>query len=152
MADRLIANSIMSEELFFNDTPCWIWIGACCSGGYPKMALRWKSGPRKGKLRTIGAHRMSLMTFKGRRLTAKSRALHLCNVKRCINPEHLIGGSQLKNIRQCVDQGRHGNMYRAPVREQEQEKEYGKQKIIESLIAAAREHADIEEQSEALYG
>jgi hypothetical protein len=112
MEDRLIANSFLSEENYYNGTPCWEWTGALNANGYPKIALPWKAGPRKGKVRSALAHRMSLIVFRGRKLTTKSVARHLCNNKICINPMHLIGGSQQSNIRQCVREGRHYTPWR----------------------------------------
>ena len=64
-------------------------------------------------------HRIALQVFKGRVLSSRSVARHLCNMRPCCNPEHLTGGSQRKNMQQCVAEGRHGNAYRAPVRDAE---------------------------------
>lgn len=32
---------------------------------------------------------------------------HKCDNPRCINPEHLIGGTQKDNVQDCIDRGRH---------------------------------------------
>lgn len=32
---------------------------------------------------------------------------HTCDNPRCINPEHLIGGTQVDNMQDCVKRGRH---------------------------------------------
>ena len=34
---------------------------------------------------------------------------HICNNPRCINPEHLIGGTQKDNMQDCISQGRQGD-------------------------------------------
>jgi len=123
LEERIIANSVASNDTFYEGTPCWIWLGATVTNRsgkkYGKIMLRWKAGKRKGQTRTAYAHRISLSVFRGRRLTARMVAKHLCNNTLCVNPMHLEGGSQISNVRQCVVQGRHGNMYLAPVRELE---------------------------------
>ncbi|WP_341249261.1 hypothetical protein [Cupriavidus pauculus] len=112
LCHRIVANSVMAVDSFYEDTPCWLWMGKRNSSGYPVISLRWKSGPRKGKVRNALAHRVSLMEFKQRRLSAKSVAKHLCNNPVCVNPYHLAGGTQKSNVRQCVKEGRHFTPFR----------------------------------------
>lgn len=111
VAERMLALSVIDFEIWFEGTPCWIWIGAT-NGTYGKIDVHWRSGPRKGKRRTALAHRLSLEVFKGRRLSTRSVAKHLCNTPLCINPDHLRGGTQSSNIRQCVAEGRHYTPFR----------------------------------------
>lgn len=122
MRERILANSEESEIFSFEGIPCRLWTGSTKlnrSGmRYGRINIRIKRGPRKGKIRTALAHREALKAFNGRRLTNGSVAKHLCNITLCVEGRHLAGGSQRSNVRQCVEEGRHGNMYRAPVREQ----------------------------------
>jgi hypothetical protein len=83
---------------------------------YPAMTLRYKSGPRKGKVYNVRVHRKVVEVFQGRRVTPKSVVLHLCNNSLCVNPEHLLSGTQKKNVRQCVADGRHKTPFRDPER------------------------------------
>lgn len=112
--DRIIANTILSDELFYNGTPCWIWIGTRKTNRagmtYGTISVR-----RNGEHRKELVHRFVLREIKGRRLTSRSVGRHLCNNPLCCNPMHLVGGTQTTNVRQCVREGRHGNPYRAPV-------------------------------------
>lgn len=111
LEDRIIANTILSTEHFYDGTPCWEWIGATCTNRsglrYGKLDVRITSGPKKGTRKTWLVHRLALVVFKGRHLTRKDVGRHLCNYTLCANPAHLIGGSQRSNVRQCVDEGRH---------------------------------------------
>lgn len=113
MEERLIANSVLSETCAHKGSRCWEWIGrvkANRSGTlYGVVTLRWKAGPRKGKVRSVYAHRLAIVIFKGRVMTRRMTGRHLCNNTICINPAHLVGGSQRANVRQCVREGRHRN-------------------------------------------
>lgn len=124
LAERIIANTVIADspEYWYNGSYCWLWIGAFDNAGYPKMGLRWKSGKKKGKARTAGAHRMAIVAFKNRRMTTKMVGKHLCNNTACCNPDHLLGGSQKSNVKQSVKQGRHGNAYRSPVRDEREQR------------------------------
>lgn len=117
-AERLLANSIPSEDSAHGGSRCWEWIGKRRTNrsgmSYPVLTLRYKSGPRRGKVYNMSAHRYSLVVFKGRRMTPRMVARHLCNNPLCINPEHLVGGSQKSNVRQCVREGRHKTPFRDP--------------------------------------
>lgn len=112
LADRIIANSVLAPEdsgQYYDDTPCWIWTGTYNSAGYPHMRMRRKRGAKKGKVRGVLAHRMSIEAFKGRTLRRDQVCQHLCNNKSCVNPAHLKGGSQSSNMKQCVRDGRHNS-------------------------------------------
>lgn len=114
MIDRLLANSMLRD-----DDDCWTWIGARKvnrSGMfYGKLNVRMKRGPRKGKVVTLQAHRVSYATFFGVRITPKTVVRHTCiGNSLCINPGHLIKGSQRNNVRDCVKAGRHRNQYSEP--------------------------------------
>lgn len=124
MRERLIFNSVESRDNYYLDpktgekTFCWEWIGGRSNSGYPFVTIRRKRGPKKGKPQRKGAHRVSLVEFMDRTLSSRQNALHLCNNQNCIHPNHLKGGTQKQNMRQCVKDGRHGNMFRSPVRDE----------------------------------
>jgi len=119
LADRIIANSILGDEDTYADQPCWIWTGKVCRNRsgmlYGRMNFRYKSGPRKGKVHSMAAHRASVKAFhQGKRITPKTVVMHLCNNSLCVNPAHLMGGTQSKNVKQCVNDGRHKTPFRDP--------------------------------------
>jgi hypothetical protein len=98
--DRIVANSVLSPDSFYNGTPCWIWTGkrvASQSGfQYPVMTMRVK-----GKVKNVRVHRIVS------ECTGKDVAMHLCNNTLCVSPHHLQAGTQAENIQQCVAEGRH---------------------------------------------
>jgi hypothetical protein len=116
LAERLIANSVISQDSFYDGEACWIWVGAVTVNrngqSYGKLDVRIKRGPRKGQRKTWLAHRLALVVFKHRVMTRRMVGKHLCNNTLCINPAHLVGGTQRSNVRQCVREGRHYTPWR----------------------------------------
>lgn len=110
LGERIIANTVISRESFHDGLACWEWIGAYVvnrSGRkYGKLSVRWKRGPRKGQPRTVYAHRLALVELACKVLRSRQVAMHLCNNSLCCNPAHLAGGTQRKNMRQMVEDGR----------------------------------------------
>jgi hypothetical protein len=84
-------NFIMAH-VAFGFSLCWYWIGSRDSGGYGII------GPRK-------AHRESYELFHGK-IPIGMHVLHKCDIRSCINPDHLFLGTQLDNMRDCKRKGR----------------------------------------------
>lgn len=105
--ERVVANSVLGDELTYAGEPRWLWMGAIDRGGYPTMGVRWKSGPRKGKVRTLRAHRESVKAFTGRTVRKDYVVRHLCGVRCCVNPAHLQGGTQKQNVADSLAHGTH---------------------------------------------
>ena len=107
LIDRLLSNSYMEDG-----SECWIWMGPRTWNGYGKITRRLKRGPRKGKVKTDLVHRVAYCAFMGiRMISPKSVVRHSCDIPLCINPAHLIKGSQKQNMIDCVTRGRHRNGY-----------------------------------------
>lgn len=81
-------------------TPCWVWNGCVQSSGYPSVCAG-----KKGV--SVLLHRAVLAEKVGRPL--RGFALHSCDVKRCVNPEHLREGTHTENMRDAIDRGRIAN-------------------------------------------
>lgn len=117
MPDRIIANSVLSEEFFWTDprtgetTACWEWCGKTIAsrGGkgraYPVLTM---AVPGRGP-RNVRVHRLALEVFRGVWLVKRQVAAHLCNYTFCCNPMHLASKTQAENMQQCVAEGRHNS-------------------------------------------
>ena len=106
LEERIVRNSVTSPEHFYEDeagivTLCWVWVGPLNTGGYARMCVRDRRGPRN-----VLVHRLSLRLFRGVDVQFDV-ARHLCNFRRCVNPMHLEPGTQSENMLQCVAEGRH---------------------------------------------
>ena len=93
--ERLIANSVLSTESFYDGTPCWEWIGGRTGGKsqYGKINIYIE-----GKVVSFRAHRVSQFAFKALPLEFDGLFdMHLCDNPICIAPLHLKRGSQSEN-------------------------------------------------------
>ncbi len=81
-----------------DDSGCWLWIGCIHKvTGYAKK--QWHG-------RTLLAHRWMYEQRIGP-IPAGLVIDHVCNVRNCVNPEHLQAITQAQNVQRCYDQGRH---------------------------------------------
>lgn len=86
---RFDANVVKTET-------CWLWKGAINGAGYGSLSVDGKS---------VLAHRLSWDLFKQQKIGG-SFALHHCDVKNCVNPDHLFRGDQSLNILDAYAKGR----------------------------------------------
>lgn len=82
------------------DTPCWIWNGGLTTQGYAEF---WFHLPAH-KQETRG-HRASWIIHRGT-IPGRQCVLHKCDVRACVNPEHLFLGTHLDNAHDCLRKGR----------------------------------------------
>lgn len=78
-------------------SPCWIWKGAKDKDGYGVTTYNSKY---------IHAHRLALI-LKSPNLDQGLKALHKCNIKPCINPDHLYWGDASQNAIDSVNANTH---------------------------------------------
>ena len=74
---------------------CWLWTGYIGKNGYGRFKAN----------KDIGAHRFAYQLLKGP-IPAGLFVLHRCDVRHCVNPEHLFLGTQRDNILDAQSKGR----------------------------------------------
>jgi hypothetical protein len=101
-----MSKNMSIEERFFqkvNKTDsCWLWTGALSSTGYGSMGVQRKA---------TSAHRLSYTLFKGQ-IPDGMIVCHSCDVRSCVNPDHLWIGTPSDNMKDMVAKDRHGKSSR----------------------------------------
>lgn len=95
--DRDIERFMRKLEKADVEGGCWEWHAGRKGGGYGVFYL-------DGKLR--GAHRASLLLFKGLDIDTPLEAMHSCDNPGCVSPAHISYGSHSENMRDASVKGR----------------------------------------------
>lgn len=87
------------RERFFdkvdkNNGGCWEWTGAISSNGYGSVTIDYDG---------YAAHRVSLWLHSDHESVSDINTVrHQCSNKSCVNPSHLLEGSQRENLLDAV--------------------------------------------------
>ena len=92
---------------------CWLWIGAVGTNGYGFIRIRDRRAKRPPKgipndfihLSHILAHRLSYYIHHGSIPPGKI-VCHHCNVKICVNPNHIYSGTYSDNAHDTIKSGK----------------------------------------------
>lgn len=85
----------LSRMIAFGASDCWYWIGSVDALGYGRFAA----------LGEVKAHRAAYRSFNGP-IPSGMFVLHRCDTRCCVNPAHLMLGTQADNMRDMAQKGR----------------------------------------------
>lgn len=96
MSESLLDNALVRkfERYFRKSDGCWLWNGPTTDNGY---GLFCHDGDR------IRAHRVAYWLYVG---SFTQFILHRCDVRLCVNPEHLFEGTKQDNALDMQRKGR----------------------------------------------
>ena len=91
---KLTARQTIESKISMDANGCWLWQGSKDADGYGRAFHAKRL-----------AHRVSYEEFIGP-IPEGLSALHRCDVRCCVNPEHLFLGTQQDNMKDMYIKGR----------------------------------------------
>lgn len=96
VAQRIMAR-VSDKVMPITESGCFVWLGSCGNSGYGKA--------RNGKNKDISLHRAAYIAAHGS-IPKGVCVLHRCDVRSCLNPNHLFLGTKSDNSKDMVVKGR----------------------------------------------
>jgi hypothetical protein len=93
--------AVRLEEKTLKTETCWLWNDGKSHAKYGNIC------DRLGPVRNVSVHRLAYELAYGP-IPAEMNVLHKCDVRNCVNPEHLFLGSLADNNADCMAKGRAG--------------------------------------------
>lgn len=109
LMERIEANSIPEPN-----SGCWLWTGYCMNKGYAVMSVHGRPVRVARLVKPI-----------------TGQALHHCDVRCCVNPEHIYDGDAQDNRDDAVRRGRQAKGER-----------HGRARLAANAVAAIRQSSD----------
>jgi hypothetical protein len=124
-----LSEKIERSSVKIPESGCWIWMKSLNHGGYGKTCL--------GKELTISAHRASYEAKYGK-IPNGLMALHSCDVRSCVNPDHIFLGTQRENMEDKVLKNRqaHGEKHGMSKLKEDEAKEIKYSKEDTNILAS----------------
>ena len=84
---------------------CHIWLGSCDDKGYAHITITDRTATGRRDV-TVRVHRFNYIRKFGP--VAKGIVVrHKCDMRCCVNPDHLVAGTQRDNVADMIARGRH---------------------------------------------
>lgn len=86
-----------NSKFNIDDDNCWLWTGSLDKDGYGFLMYEGKA---------IKAHRYAFILNRGE-IPEDLQICHSCDIRNCVNPNHLFLGTQKDNMQDAMKKGRH---------------------------------------------
>jgi len=90
---------IETKSIPVTESGCWLWLGSKMPRGYGQIQFLGKK---------YYAHRLSFEAYKGH-IPDGHVVRHTCDEPSCVNPDHLLSGTQKDNTQDCIRRNRFPN-------------------------------------------